>query len=100
MRSQAGGRQGNRDDAKLEPDGRARNIDRKVQAYLAILDLMPGRRECEFCLNPVRDLTSSMFPFCQRRTIKAPACLPAMAGALSRILQSWFRTNLCLCQSV
>ncbi len=53
MRSQAGGRQGNRDDAKLEPDGKARNIDRKVQTYLAILDLMPGRRECAILLKSV-----------------------------------------------
>ena len=33
------------DDAKLEPDGKAGNIDHKVQSYLAILDLMPGRWE-------------------------------------------------------
>ena len=45
------------DDAKLEPDGKAGNIDRKVQSYLAILDLMPGRRSVQFCLNPLRDLT-------------------------------------------
>ena len=38
------------DDAKLEPDGKAGNIDRKVQSYLAILDLMPGRRECPIWL--------------------------------------------------
>ena len=41
------------DDAKLEPDGKAGNIDRKVQTYLAILDLMPGRRECAILLKPV-----------------------------------------------
>jgi uncharacterized protein YjbJ (UPF0337 family) len=41
------------DDAKLEPDGKAGNIDRKVQSYLAILDLMPGRRECAILLKPV-----------------------------------------------
>jgi len=33
------------DDAKLEPDGKAGKIDSEVQSYLAILDLMPGRRE-------------------------------------------------------
>ena len=41
------------DDAKLEPDGKAGNIDRKVQSYLAILDLMPGRREFAIVLKPV-----------------------------------------------
>ena len=41
------------DDAKLEPYGKAGNIDRKVQSYLAILDLMPGRRECAILLKPV-----------------------------------------------
>ena len=41
------------DDAKLEPDGRAVKSDRKVQSYLAILDLMPGRRECAILLKPV-----------------------------------------------
>jgi hypothetical protein len=41
------------DDAKLEPDGKAGNIDRKVHSYLAILDLMPGRRECAILLKPV-----------------------------------------------
>jgi len=35
------------DDAKLEPDGKA---DGKVQLYLAVLDLMPGRRECAILL--------------------------------------------------
>ena len=29
------------DDAKLEPVGKAGNIERKAQSYLAILDLMP-----------------------------------------------------------
>ena len=38
-----------------------------------------------------------MFPLLSRRTIKAPVL--AMAGVISRILQSWFRINLCLCQS-
>jgi len=38
------------DDAKLEPYGKAGNIDRKVQSYLAI---MPGRRECAILLKPV-----------------------------------------------
>ena len=41
------------DDAKLEPDGKAGKVDRKVQSYLAILDLMPGRRECAILLKPV-----------------------------------------------
>jgi len=41
------------DDAKLEPDGKAGNIDSKAQSYLAILDLMPGRRECAILLKPV-----------------------------------------------
>jgi uncharacterized protein YjbJ (UPF0337 family) len=40
------------DDARLEPDGKAGNI-RKVQSYLAILDLMPGRRECAMLLKSV-----------------------------------------------
>ena len=39
------------DDAKLEPNGKAGKIDSKVQSYLAILDLMPGRRECAILLN-------------------------------------------------
>jgi len=34
------------DDARLEPNGKAGKTGRKVQSYLAILDLMPGRREC------------------------------------------------------
>ncbi len=41
------------DDAKLEPDGKAGKIESKVQSYLAILDLMPGRRECAILLKPV-----------------------------------------------
>jgi hypothetical protein len=41
------------DDAMLEPDGRAGKIDRKVPAYLAILDLMRGRRECAILLKSV-----------------------------------------------
>ena len=41
------------DDAKLEPVGKAGNIERKAQSYLAILDLMPGRRECAILLKPV-----------------------------------------------
>ena len=41
------------DDAKLEPDGKAGKTDSKVQSYLAILDLMPGRRECAILLKPV-----------------------------------------------
>ena len=41
------------DDAMLEPDGRAGKIDRKVQSYLAIFDLMPGRRECAILLKSV-----------------------------------------------
>jgi uncharacterized protein YjbJ (UPF0337 family) len=41
------------DDAMLEPDGRAGKADRKVPSYLAILDLMPGRRECAILLKPV-----------------------------------------------
>ena len=38
------------DDAKLEPDGKAGKSDSKVQLYLAILDLMPGRRDCAVLL--------------------------------------------------
>jgi uncharacterized protein YjbJ (UPF0337 family) len=45
------------DDAKLEPDGKAGKIETRVQSYLAILDLMPGRRECAILLRPLRDLT-------------------------------------------
>jgi uncharacterized protein YjbJ (UPF0337 family) len=45
------------DDAKLEPDGKAGKIESEVQSYLAILDLMPGRRGVQFCLSPLRDLT-------------------------------------------
>jgi len=41
------------DDAKLEPDGKAGKIESKVQSYQAILDLMPGRRECAILLTPV-----------------------------------------------
>ena len=41
------------DDAKLEPVGKAGKIETKVQSYLAILDLMPGRRECAILLKPV-----------------------------------------------
>jgi len=41
------------DDAKLEPDGKAGKIETRVQSYLAILDLMPGRRECAILLKPV-----------------------------------------------
>ena len=41
------------DDAKLEPDGKAGKSDRKVPSYLAVLDLMPGRRECAILLKPV-----------------------------------------------
>ncbi|MGP0010494.1 MAG: hypothetical protein ACLPIG_17600 [Methylocella sp.] len=41
------------DDAKLEPDGNAGKIESKVQSYLAILDLMPGRREGAILLKPV-----------------------------------------------
>jgi uncharacterized protein YjbJ (UPF0337 family) len=41
------------DDAALEPDGKAGKRDRKVQSYLAVLDLMPGRRECAILLKPV-----------------------------------------------
>jgi uncharacterized protein YjbJ (UPF0337 family) len=40
------------DDAKLEPNGEAGKLDRNVQSYLAILDLMPGRRECAILLKP------------------------------------------------
>ncbi len=41
------------DDAMLEPEGRAGKIESKVQSYLAVLDLMPGRRECAILLKPV-----------------------------------------------
>ena len=41
------------DDAKLEPDGKAGKIESKVLSSLAILDLMPGRRECAILLKPV-----------------------------------------------
>jgi len=41
------------DDAKLEPVGKAGKIETKVQSYLAVLDLMPGRRECAILLKPV-----------------------------------------------
>jgi uncharacterized protein YjbJ (UPF0337 family) len=41
------------DDAKLEPDGKAGKIETKVPSYLAVLDLMPGRRECAILLKPV-----------------------------------------------
>jgi uncharacterized protein YjbJ (UPF0337 family) len=45
------------DDAKLEPDGKAGKIDGKVQLYLAVLDLMPGRRECAILLKSAARLT-------------------------------------------
>jgi uncharacterized protein YjbJ (UPF0337 family) len=38
------------DDAELEPDGKAGKIDGEVQLYLAVLDLLPGRRECAILL--------------------------------------------------
>jgi hypothetical protein len=38
------------DDVKLDAHGSAGKIDSKVKAYLAILDLMPGRRECAILL--------------------------------------------------
>jgi len=41
------------DDAMLEPEGRAGKIESKVQSYLAVLDLMPGRLECAILLKPV-----------------------------------------------
>jgi hypothetical protein len=41
------------DDAKLEPVGKAGKIETKVQSYLEVLDLMPGRRECAILLKPV-----------------------------------------------
>jgi hypothetical protein len=41
------------DDAKLEPDDKAGKTGRKVRPYLAILDLMPGRREYAISLKPV-----------------------------------------------
>ena len=41
------------DDAKLEPVGKAGKIETKVPSYLAVLDLMPGRRECAILLKPV-----------------------------------------------
>jgi hypothetical protein len=47
------------DDAKLEPDGKAGKIESKVQSYLAILDLMPGRRECAILLRTLRTITES-----------------------------------------
>jgi uncharacterized protein YjbJ (UPF0337 family) len=40
------------DDA-LEPVGNAGKIETKVPSYLAVLDLMPGRRECAILLKPV-----------------------------------------------
>ena len=44
--------------AKLEPGGKTDKIGSKVQSYLAVLDLMPGRRECAILLSSLRDPTS------------------------------------------
>jgi hypothetical protein len=67
------------DDAKLEPDGKAGNVDRKVQSYLAILTSCLDDGSVQFCLNPLRDLTRlrdsgrRQCPPVTRRTIKTPA---------------------------
>jgi hypothetical protein len=37
-------------DAKLESEGKADKVEGKVAAFLAILDLMSGRRECSILL--------------------------------------------------